>query len=111
MAYKIMNENKVSKESESTETARDKGVNSTDWLYGGFYALPSTSKNIADYKKIYGFVFPRPQKTNIKVSLQVYKHIDFVVLGIGDIDGNPISIRATKPEIKKFCENILSVIN
>ncbi|KHE94081.1 MAG: hypothetical protein K8F52_13460 [Candidatus Scalindua rubra] len=106
-----MEKNKISKESKSVEIAHDKGVNSTNLLYGGSYFPPSTSKSIADYKNMYVFAFPRPQKTNIKFSLQVYKHVDFVILGITDIDRNPISIRATKAEIEKFCENILSAIN
>ncbi len=33
MAYKIMNKNKTSTESNDVQTARDKGVNSTDLLY------------------------------------------------------------------------------
>lgn len=32
MAYEIMNKEKVNTESDNSETARDKGVNSTDWL-------------------------------------------------------------------------------
>ena len=32
MAYKIMVKNKISKESENLKIARDKGINSSDWL-------------------------------------------------------------------------------
>ena len=32
MAYKILNKNKISKESENEQIAHDKGVTSTDWL-------------------------------------------------------------------------------
>lgn len=33
LAYKIMEKNKISKESKDVQTARDKGVTSTDLLY------------------------------------------------------------------------------
>ena len=33
MAYRIMDKNKINKESKTVETARDKGVTSSDWLY------------------------------------------------------------------------------
>ncbi len=32
MAYKIVGKNKISNESENLKIARDKGVNSSDWL-------------------------------------------------------------------------------
>jgi hypothetical protein len=31
-AYKIMDKSKINKETKNTETARDKGVTSSDWL-------------------------------------------------------------------------------
>jgi hypothetical protein len=42
MAKKVNNTNKINKESKSTETARDKGVNSTDLL------CKNKSENIED---------------------------------------------------------------
>lgn len=56
MAYKILNENKVSKESENVETAQNKDVNSTDLLDSiiGVKELPFIEKELHEISKKYG---------------------------------------------------------
>ncbi|ODS32870.1 MAG: hypothetical protein SCARUB_01976 [Candidatus Scalindua rubra] len=74
MAYKIMKKDKVNKESETVETARGKGVNSTD-LLGNFLSYCSSGWRFNILWFLLCFLF-----TFIFTSLFLYRDIivDFV---------------------------------
>lgn len=65
MAKKVNNTNKINKESKSTETARDKGVNSTDLL------CKNKSENIEDDLIIGTYVKHNNKKFGVYVRLGI----------------------------------------
>ncbi len=63
-------------------------------------------------REVYGFVFPRPNGTGIRCSIQIRKDEDLVLIGIADtFNNNYLSLKMTKLEVKKFGENLSSLIH
>ncbi len=65
-----------------------------------------------DARELYGFGFPRPNGTDIRCSIQIRKDEDLVLIGIADtFNNNYLSLKMTKLEVKKFGENLSSLIH